>query len=85
MKTDDVKTSKVDLPEVSIYHNPANESITISNLKKEEEVVVTDYVGKVVLSVNSAGTLDISSLVPGLYFLNLTGYKPKRFVKYHLK
>lgn len=80
-KTDEVKTSKVDLPKVSIYPNPATDVINVQNLKKETVYTITTVTGQILLSNTTEGKIDISNLSSGLYFLNLTGYKPERFIK----
>jgi hypothetical protein len=66
---------------IPIYPNPATGVINISGLEKETEVIVTDVTGKIVLLEKTIDRVNISTLVSGLYFLNISGYMPKKFIK----
>lgn len=73
---------KSNLPTVSIYPNPATETITITNLTKETPVTVTNSLGQPVLLVTTTESIDISSLNSGnLYFMKINGFNPVKFYK----
>ncbi len=72
---------KLTLPKVTIYPNPASEKITIAGLIKETLVNVTNLDGQTVFSVLSTGEVDISTLTPGLYFVNISGFTTGKFMK----
>lgn len=65
---------------ISVYPNPASDRlfIKILNEDKAENVRLIDNVGREVLKASfnaSAGSIDISSLDPGVYFILLEGEK----------
>lgn len=60
---------KVSLTSLKTYPNPAKDIIHISNLKKESAYTVIDLTGKIILTGNTTESIDISSLVPGMYVL----------------
>ncbi|OGI83191.1 hypothetical protein A2903_02680 [Candidatus Nomurabacteria bacterium RIFCSPLOWO2_01_FULL_33_17] len=66
---------------VHLYPNPATSTITISGLEREMSIAITNLYGQIVLLEKTTGLLDISSLNPGLYFMNIEGYMPKKFIK----
>ncbi|MDQ3110177.1 MAG: T9SS type A sorting domain-containing protein, partial [Bacteroidota bacterium] len=61
----------------SVYPNPANDNITIAGLKSGMENInasVFDISGREVIltqTINANGTLDVSELSPGMYFVQL--------------
>lgn len=62
---------------LSVYPNPATEVVTIAGLETAVQYTATvvDLAGREVLNqpVNAAGnTIDVSSLTPGMYVLNVT-------------
>ncbi|RZJ99874.1 MAG: T9SS type A sorting domain-containing protein [Flavobacterium sp.] len=69
---------------VSLFPNPATNSI---NVKTGEEIIsltVLDQLGKVVLTKNQSDNLDISTLQNGIYFVNIKtneGTLVKKFIK----
>jgi len=71
---------------IFIYPNPANDRInigTISNKNIPTEVKIIDSIGRVVFSKNiSDGSLDISRLNTGLYFLCLDAGSEVRWGKF---
>ncbi len=72
LSASDITTEK---PVVSIYPNPANETITISTTgtKGKIDVVITDISGKVLMQdeVSNNATVDVSKLSAGMYFVRL--------------
>jgi hypothetical protein len=73
--------SNIGKNQIHLYPNPATNVIKISNLEKETEILVTDLAGRLVLLTQTTDALDISPLAPGLYFLNISGYLPRKFIK----
>jgi len=71
--------------EINIFPNPASEEINISGITCPALVAVYDISGKMLMSQNIFNpVLNISSLQPGLYFLEIRtekGVVVKRFVK----
>lgn len=69
---------------ISLFPNPATNSI---NVKSNEEIIsltVLDQLGKVILTKNQSSNLDISSLQNGIYFANIKtndGNVVKKFIK----
>lgn len=73
---------KSNLALISIYPNPATETITITNLTKETLVTVINSLGQPVLLVTTTESIDISSLNSGnLYFMKINGFNPIKFYK----
>ena len=64
-----------DLPSVSIYPNPTNDKIYIETTSKIESLKLSDIEGKEIknieLNVNSS-EIDLSDLINGVYFLQIT-------------
>lgn len=60
--------------EISLYPNPASETITIKNLRPNESIIVSNIVGQILISdkadANGEKHLDVSRLTNGLYFIN---------------
>ncbi|MCL1868153.1 MAG: T9SS type A sorting domain-containing protein [Paludibacter sp.] len=56
---------------ITVYPNPANDMVKIAGLAKEAVVTVSDLTGKTVLRTVTNGDLNISTLVNGLYLLNV--------------
>lgn len=66
--------------ELNIYPNPAKDHLYISNINKIRinSIIITDLTGKTVKDFNTATEImDISSLNPGLYFVNISTCKDK--------
>lgn len=65
----------IDINEVKLYPNPAENSLTIENLTASaQEVVVMDALGKEVLSKRISGlseNLELSGLKSGIYFVRI--------------
>lgn len=83
----DVKSEEENLTENPIFPNPASDFITIDvkNLEPMSEIVVHDLFGKKVLTIETIHELplqiDVSGLLPGLYFLKLNNQPPVKFIK----
>lgn len=74
--------SKIQLPKLTVYPNPAINILNISNLEKDNvEVSITNSIGKVVLLVKTKDSIDISLIPSGLYFVNIEGFSPSKFYK----
>jgi photosystem II stability/assembly factor-like uncharacterized protein len=64
----------------SIYPNPATNNITINSSTTLHKIMVTDVLGKIVLTQTSANTsesIDLSHLQTGVYFLTANGATKK--------
>lgn len=79
-----------DTPEISIYPNPANESINILSAGvdlRRYTVAITDMMGRQVANfeISTEGKIDVGGLSPGIYTLALFNKSKtlitKRFVK----
>ena len=69
---------------VSLFPNPATNSINVNSSQEIVSLTVVDQLGKVVLTKNKSTNLDISGLVSGIYFIKITtisGSCVKKFLK----
>ncbi len=71
---------------ISVYPNPANETITIATptAKVNSEYFISDAVGKIVLTGKTTGEktlVDLHSLSPGIYFLKTSSSRAYNTVK----
>jgi uncharacterized delta-60 repeat protein len=60
----------------SIYPNPANENVSISNIEVGSTVVLVDVTGKVVSKVvanSTAVNVETTNFTPGVYFVTVSG------------
>ena len=66
---------------ILIFPNPAGETLQIINhLNKVQMAKISDITGKTIMNfkiVPTSQQLDISSLVPGTYFINAEGFSYK--------
>lgn len=73
-----------EIPQYSIYPNPASDFITIKNFLSQTEISALDILGRSyslrALNAGSDLMLDISKLSRGLYFININGQLIK-FIK----
>ncbi|HZW63092.1 MAG TPA: T9SS type A sorting domain-containing protein [Flavobacteriaceae bacterium] len=79
-----LSTQENSLNNLTIYPNPATNSITINGLKDVVSYKLYNNVGKVVLSgslSNFNSNLDVSTLSSGMYILNLAGSTNYKIVK----
>jgi hypothetical protein len=70
---------------LSIYPNPAKESITIMGLENSTELSISDESGKVIMRgavMPGGNTVNIRQLSKGLYFLHLTNGKETQTIKF---
>ncbi|MGJ8744596.1 Ig-like domain-containing protein [Polaribacter sp.] len=71
--------------EISIWPNPAIDSINFNNIESFQTVSIYDLIGKLIYNTSvDSKSLDISSLNPGMYILHLSNSKTiiqKRFIK----
>lgn len=56
---------------LAAYPNPATSILNISNLVKETEYTVLNNLGQTVASGTTNGTIDVTTIIPGVYFLNI--------------
>lgn len=66
--------------EISIYPNPSSDFIMVSGSERNPVSIMT-IEGSVVIKEAKAGSIDISSLAPGMYYV-VSGNKTGRFIKY---
>ena len=69
---------------VTLYPNPATNTLTISNTEPITTIHITDIVGQTVLQTqpNAASTkIDVSGLQAGIYFVKVNGSEVRKFVK----
>ncbi len=65
----------------SVYPNPATDKLNIhlKNISSLTEINLTDLTGRIIKTFNVCGEinsqLDVSDVVPGIYFLNIKGEK----------
>lgn len=73
-----------------VYPNPVSDNMTIRNLRTNEDVIIYNLVGEKVLTVSGQhdatkdATYDVSSLAPGIYYLEVNaarGVMRTSFVK----
>jgi hypothetical protein len=57
---------------LALYPNPAHTATTLPPLPSGTHVQVSDALGRTVYQTTSAGTLSLSSLTPGLYYVQAT-------------
>jgi hypothetical protein len=74
--------------EISVYPSPTNNFLNIhSESSSIQSASISDLTGKIIYSEKLSGTkesLEVSSLSPGLYFINLEtekGYCTKKFIR----
>jgi hypothetical protein len=73
-----------ELGEVSVYPNPANSIINLTdeqNQLQSETIVIKNYLGQIVFTAPFSSQIDISSLSSGMYFLTVQDKSNKRTVK----
>jgi hypothetical protein len=66
--------------EISIYPNPTSDFIMVSGSESNPVTIMT-IEGSLVIKDAKAGSIDISSLAPGMYYV-VSGNKTGRFIKY---
>jgi hypothetical protein len=68
------QSPSLNLAEINIFPNPANESITISGLTEIANVSITDMSGRVLFTDSEFdnGTIDISKFAAGVYLVNIS-------------
>jgi len=65
----------LEMNNINVYPNPANTIVTVSNTKAGSTLSIVDVTGKVVFQTqitNSTTELNVSELVSGIYFIQLT-------------
>lgn len=55
---------------ISIYPNPTNSMIHISNKEEDKEVLLFNAIGQIIMTTNS-NSIDISTLENGIYFIKI--------------
>src|SRR5690554_3014835 len=66
-------TQKNNIEGLSIYPNPASDMVNVvSNSLSNKDIVITDLLGKTVLTANVNQSVNISSLKSGVYMMQIT-------------
>lgn len=73
-------TEKLNFPTITIYPNPANNQIFVSNLDHETKFRITDMFGKTIIDSKTKGEINVSGLKSGIYFIEINTFRQK-FVK----
>ena len=69
---DEVGVSDLEL-EFEVYPNPASDKISLSNVPSHYSYIIYNSVGRKLMSGSNTGSVDISSLMSGMYFIQLIG------------
>lgn len=70
------------LMELNIYPNPVVDKIELVGLSQEIEFNIVNSLGDIVITGRSKDMrIDVSEILPGLYFILSEGYEPMQFVK----
>jgi len=66
--------NEVEKPQLTVYPNPANNDVTISNIQGDFSFKIVDVSGKIAKSNNkqASNTINISDLNSGVYFMEIT-------------
>lgn len=65
-------TNQIINQNISVYPNPAKNTLTISGLSEFQKVCFTDITGKTIqLNLNENNQVDVSNLARGIYFLSI--------------
>ena len=77
LATQDILKNKL-----KIYPNPTSDFIFIENVRTNSLVKIIDVSGKIVLEKKLSGnSIDVKSLSKGIYFIEIEGNKPLKFIK----
>lgn len=68
---------------VKVYPNPASDMVYCANASLSNKIIIRDVSGRVcmVCPMQTPGMIDVSSLAPGIYFLDSGIGSPARFIK----
>ena len=66
---------------IGIYPNPVGSLLHISGLEKVSKASIVDLQGKQVIYTSTTGTIDVSALAPGVYFIRIDNNKPIKFIR----
>ena len=64
-----------------VYPNPAKNNLNIYGLDNLSTATIRNTSGQLILEKETTGTLEISGLKPGVYFLNIGADKATNFIK----
>ena len=59
--------------EFEVYPNPASDKISLSNVPSYYSYSIYNSVGRKLMSGSNTASIDISSLMSGVYFIELIG------------
>ncbi len=66
---------------VAVYPNPVSNILSIKTALPIDTVSVYDITGKALIQLQSANTVDVSSLAAGMYFIKINNSKAVKFIK----
>ncbi len=67
--------------DIWLYPNPAKNVLYINGLDKQENIKVYNISGSLVKTTNSSSKVPLDDIVNGVYFIEIKGYKPMKFIK----
>ncbi|KAA2241317.1 T9SS type A sorting domain-containing protein [Chitinophaga agrisoli] len=65
----------------NIYPNPVGALLHVNGVAQASHARITDLQGKQLVSCSTNGTIDVSMLQPGIYFLSIDHNTPVKFIK----
>lgn len=84
----DVETNEMNASGLFVYPNPANETITLftGNTGKGSQILISDLSGRTIMtltnvSANQNLNIDVSGIVPGIYFITNSGKNASKALK----
>ena len=82
-----LSVNEFDQNDIRIYPNPVNDILNISSDRQLKEVKLFNVLQQEVLKIepNQNGTLDISSLNSGIYFLHVYGDNDSKWIQKIIK
>lgn len=80
----DIKVSYIDTSKIIAHPNPMNQNVSISGLKKGDQIKIYNSLGKKAYEIQTKGDLEIiptTNLSPGLYIVFVNGNSEIKLIK----
>jgi hypothetical protein len=77
----DVQTNSASSEIIVVFPNIVQNTLNIQSLKSATEVMIFNISGQIVERVKTTGTVDVSKLATGIYFVRIGNQKSTRFIK----